>query len=57
MHVEDTENIDDTESIETTYTDTDVSPNTRYVYRVKAINAKGLSLFSKPVSVTSASQP
>ncbi|MYB77252.1 MAG: hypothetical protein F4X83_09185, partial [Chloroflexi bacterium] len=57
VHVADTESIDDTESIETTYTDTDVAPGTRYVYRVKAINAIGLGPFSKPVTVTTAQQP
>ena len=35
--------VEDTGSAATTYTDTDVSADTRYVYRVKAINAQGLS--------------
>ena len=35
--------IDDTGSSATTYTDTSVTPRTRYVYRVKARNSHGLS--------------
>ena len=35
--------VDDTGSSTTTYTDTSVAPRTRYVYRVKARNAQGLS--------------
>ena len=35
--------VDDTGSSATTYTDTSVTPRTRYVYRVKAKNPQGLS--------------
>ena len=35
--------VADTGSATTTYTDTSVTPHTRYVYRVKAMNATGLS--------------
>ena len=35
--------MDDTGSPGTAYADQDVSPDTRYVYRIKAINAAGLS--------------
>ena len=35
--------VDDTGSAATTYTDTSVTPGTRYVYRIKARNAQGLS--------------
>ena len=35
--------IDDTGSSATTYTDTSVTPRTRYIYRVKAKNPQGLS--------------
>ena len=35
--------VDDTGSAATTYTDTSVTPCTRYVYRIKARNAQGLS--------------
>ena len=35
--------VDDTGSSATTYTDTSVTPRTRYVYRVKARNSHGLS--------------
>ena len=33
--------VEDTQSRETTFTDTEVSPNVRYFYRVKAITAPG----------------
>ena len=35
--------VDDTGSAANTYTDTSVTPGTRYVYRIKARNAQGLS--------------
>ena len=35
--------VDDTESAVASYVDRDVEPDTRYVYRIKAINASGLS--------------
>ena len=35
--------VDDTGSANAFYVDTDVTPETRYVYRIKAINAAGLS--------------
>ena len=35
--------VDDTGSASTTYTDLDVSPENRYIYRIKARNAAGLS--------------
>ena len=35
--------IDNTQTPATAYTDTEVTPNTRYVYRVKAINTAVLS--------------
>ena len=35
--------VDDTGSAAATYTDTSVTPSTRYVYRIKARNAQGLS--------------
>ena len=35
--------VDDTGSADAFYVDTDVTPETRYVYRIKAINAAGLS--------------
>ena len=36
-------NVNDTGSTSTTYTDTNVTAGMRHVYRVKAINAVGLS--------------
>ena len=41
---------DDTGSSDTRYTDTTVSPETTYRYRVKARNAHGLSEWSKPAA-------
>ena len=38
--------VDDTGSSATTYTDASVTPRTRYVYRVKARNAHGMSIWS-----------
>ena len=43
--------VDDTGSTETSYTDTNTSEYTRYVYRVKARNAAGLSEWSNFVRV------
>ena len=51
VHVADTGNAD------TTYTDTDVGPGTRYVYRVKAINSAGIGPYSRPVTATTARAP
>ncbi len=42
--------VDDTGSPDTTYTDTSVTPRTRYVYRVKAKNPQGLSEVSSPAN-------
>ena len=39
--------VDDTGSAEASYVDTEVAPETRYVYRIKARNAAGLSARSK----------
>ena len=44
--------VNDTGSSATKYTDHDVTPDVRHTYRVKAINAVGLSRQSKFVSVT-----
>ncbi len=44
--------VADTGSTATTYTDTDVTPGTRYVYRVRAINAKGTGPYSNSASAT-----
>ena len=38
--------VENTGSTATTYTDTNVTSGVRYVYRVKAINAAGLSQWS-----------
>ena len=38
--------VSDTGSADTTYTDDTVEPDKRYVYRIKAINAHGLSEIS-----------
>ena len=38
--------VDDTGSAATSYVDRDVAPETRYVYRIKARNAAGLSVRS-----------
>ena len=43
--------VDDTGSAATTYTDTSVTPHTRYVYRVKARNSNGLSPWSSYLNV------
>ena len=44
--------VNDTGSTATEYTDNDVAPDVRHAYRVKAINALGLSRQSNFVSVT-----
>ncbi len=44
--------VNDTGSTATGYTDRDVTPDVSYAYRVKAINAAGLSRRSKSVNVT-----
>ena len=44
--------VNDTGSTTTEYTDSDVTPDVRHVYRVKAINAAGLSSWSNFVRVT-----
>ena len=48
---------DDTGSSATSYTDTSVNPETRYVYRVKARNANGLSGRSGKVRATTPADP
>ena len=48
---------DDTESAATSYTDTSVTARTRYVYRVKAINAAGMSEQSSYVNVETPGAP
>ena len=42
--------VDDTGSPDTTYTDTSVTPRTRYAYGVKARNSRGLSEVSSPAN-------
>ena len=49
--------IDDTASPAASYTDTSVTARTRYVYRVKAINAVGLSERSGYVNVETLAEP
>ena len=49
MHVE---NTGSTATTATTYTDTNVTSGVRYVYRVKAINAAGLSQWSNYARAT-----
>ena len=45
--------VEDTGSVETSYTDeAGVEPDTTYVYRIKAINAAGLSEWSNDVRIT-----
>ena len=49
--------IDDTGSAATTYTDTSVAARTRYVYRVKAISAGGMSERSTYLNVETPEEP
>ncbi|WP_423918526.1 fibronectin type III domain-containing protein [Candidatus Poriferisodalis sp.] len=49
--------VDDTGSADASYTDTQTSPSTRYVYRVKARNAQGLSDQSGYLNVDTPAQP
>ena len=49
--------VDDTGSSSTTYTDTAVTPKTRYVYRVKARNSHGLSERSSYVNADTQAAP
>ncbi len=49
--------VSDTGSTATTYTDSALQASTRYVYRVKAINAAGVGPFSNRVTATTASRP
>ncbi len=49
--------VADTGSAQTTYTDTDVTPDTQYAYRVKAINAAGPGPVSNFVNLTTPAQP
>ena len=49
--------VDDTGSSATTYTDTSVTPRTRYVYRIKAINQHGASQRSSYLNVETAASP
>ena len=48
---------DDTGSAGATYTDTSLTPNTRYVYMIKARNSVGLSPVSAPVSAETTEEP
>ena len=48
---------DDTGSSDTSYEDTNVEPETKYFYRVKARNANGLSEWSKVVKATTPADP
>ena len=48
---------DDTGTADTVYTDTSVSPQTRYVYRVKAWNSAGLSEWSSYANAESTAAP
>lgn len=49
--------VANTGSAGTSYTDTDVDPGTRYVYRIRAINSAGIGPYSKPVTATTARAP
>ena len=49
--------VDDTGSASTSYTDSSVSAQTRYVYRAKAINPAGLSERSSYVNVETSAAP
>ena len=49
--------LDDTESAGTSYTDSRVAAQTKYVYAVRARNAQGLGPQSEPVSVTTPAAP
>ena len=49
--------VEDTGSSATSYTDSSVTPRTRYVYRVKAINSEGMSERSTYLNVETAEQP
>ena len=44
--------VEDTGSTATTYTDTNATAGVRHVYRVKAINAAGLSQWSNYARAT-----
>ena len=44
--------VSDTGSTATTYTDSSLTANTRYVYRVKAVTADGLTRWSTSASAT-----
>ena len=46
--------VDDTGNTQTTYTDTSTAESTRYVYRIKARNAAGLSEWSNFVRIDKA---
>ncbi len=49
--------VDDTGSSDSTYTDTSVTPRTRYVYRVKAVNPVGVSGRSGYLNVATLDAP
>ena len=49
--------VDDTGNTGTTYIDTDVEPSVRYVYRIKARNAAGLSKRSKRFDANTPAAP
>ena len=44
--------MSDTSSAATSYTDTDVAADTRYIYRVKAINGAGVGAQSRRIAIT-----
>ena len=43
--------VEDTGSTDTTYADTTAVPSTKYIYRVRAVNARGVSAVSRPFEI------